>query len=222
MRRRRMRSRLRGIPRRLRALALGLLAAIALAGAGLAGMLLLRRRRPLPPQTQAPLRAAPRPLPFSAAPAEPPANPPHTPDEADTGPKWLVPTRLKLGLALLPALLILGVGADLLFRGARRFPAGSPWHVPGGDPQRGRQAIFHHGCGGCHVIPGVPRARGRVGPQLDDLREQTFLAGRLPNLPQNLVLWIQNPKEVDPQTAMPDLNVSEDDARDIAAYLYTR
>jgi cytochrome c1 len=34
--------------------------------------------------------------------------------------------------------------------------------------------------------------------------------------------WIRNPSEVDPQTAMPLLGVSEADARDISAYLLSR
>lgn len=34
--------------------------------------------------------------------------------------------------------------------------------------------------------------------------------------------WIRNPKEVDPLTAMPVLDLTEADARDMAAYLLTR
>ena len=43
----------------------------------------------------------------------------------------------------------------------------------------------------------------------------------LPNTPQNLIRWIQNPPAVDPLTAMPNVGVTQADARDIAAYLYT-
>jgi cytochrome c1 len=41
------------------------------------------------------------------------------------------------------------------------------------------------------------------------------------NTPDNLMLWIRNPPGVDPLTAMPDTGVTEGDARDIAAFLYT-
>ncbi len=41
----------------------------------------------------------------------------------------------------------------------------------------------------------------------------------LPNTPENLVRWIQQPEQIRPGTAMPNLGISEDDARDIAAYL---
>ena len=49
---------------------------------------------------------------------------------------------------------------------------------------------------------------------------QVYVAGVLTNTPQNLTFWISNPKKADPRTAMPDLGVGADDARDIAAYLY--
>jgi cytochrome c1 len=35
-----------------------------------------------------------------------------------------------------------------------------------------------------------------------------------------LIKWIRNPQQIEPGTAMPDLGVSEDEAGDIAAYLY--
>ena len=43
----------------------------------------------------------------------------------------------------------------------------------------------------------------------------------LRNTPANLVRWIREPQAVVPGNAMPDMGVSEADARDIAAYLYT-
>jgi cytochrome c1 len=36
-----------------------------------------------------------------------------------------------------------------------------------------------------------------------------------------MIRWIQHPRDVDPLTAMPNLNVNDSDARDIASYLYT-
>ena len=42
-----------------------------------------------------------------------------------------------------------------------------------------------------------------------------------PNTPENLVHWIRYPRRVDEDTAMPYMNVSERDARDIIAFLYT-
>lgn len=93
--------------------------------------------------------------------------------------------------------------------------------VPGGDPERGRELIGVYGCQACHSVPGVPGADGQVGPPLVFWAERHYIAGLLPNEPDNLIYWIQNPQEVEPGTAMPDMGVSEEDARHIAAYLYT-
>jgi len=93
--------------------------------------------------------------------------------------------------------------------------------VAGGDAERGRRMMAAYGCGGCHVVPGIPGAVGRVGPALGELAGHAYVAGRLPNDAETLVRWIQDPQALRPGTAMPDLNVGPRDARDIAAYLYT-
>ena len=91
----------------------------------------------------------------------------------------------------------------------------------GGDPKRGVAAIQKHGCGGCHTIPGIPDATGMMGPSLAGVAERMYVGGKAPNQPDNLILWITDPQKISPGTAMPDLNVTDNDARDIAAYLYT-
>jgi cytochrome c len=92
--------------------------------------------------------------------------------------------------------------------------------LTGGDPGRGRIALQKYGCNTCHTIPGVP-LDATVGPPLLRIAQRTYLAGRLQNTPQNLMTWIRNPRAIDPLTAMPATGVSINDARDIAAYLYT-
>lgn len=92
--------------------------------------------------------------------------------------------------------------------------------VADGDAERGRAALVALECGACHRIPGIPGAHGTVGPPLGDFRERVFLAGTHPNAPDRLVAWIVDAPSLDPGTAMPDLEVSETEARDIAAYLY--
>jgi cytochrome c1 len=91
----------------------------------------------------------------------------------------------------------------------------------GGRPEMGKRWAELYGCGGCHVIPGVPGARGRVGPPLDNVAARLFIAGVSENKPDNLVAWIHDPQMVDSATAMPRTGVTERQARDIAAYLYT-
>ena len=60
-----------------------------------------------------------------------------------------------------------------------------------------------------------------MGPPLTRMGARTYLAGALPNTPENLVRWIRHPQEVRTPNAMPDMGVTEQDGRDIAAYLYT-
>jgi cytochrome c2 len=101
-------------------------------------------------------------------------------------------------------------------------PTVPPAQAPDGNPRQGRLAIMRYGCGSCHTISGVPGARGRAGPPLSDFGGRGYIAGELPNNEANLIRWIQDPQAVEPGTAMPDLGVNRTDARDIAAYLYTR
>jgi cytochrome c1 len=93
--------------------------------------------------------------------------------------------------------------------------------VTGGDAGRGADAIRAIGCGGCHTIPGVRGADGLVGPPLLSFSRRTYIAGELPNTPDNLVRWLLDPPSVEPRTAMPKVGLTEQQARDIAAYLYT-
>jgi cytochrome c2 len=90
-----------------------------------------------------------------------------------------------------------------------------------GDPNAGREKIRSYGCHSCHTIPGVAGAHALVGPPLIHWSRRVYIAGELPNTPENLEKWIQHPPQIEPGTAMPDMGVTEQDSRDIAAYLYT-
>lgn len=92
--------------------------------------------------------------------------------------------------------------------------------LTGGDPDRGRAAMERYGCAGCHTIPGVPGARGLVGPPLADIGRRVYVGGVVPNTPDNLINWIVDPRSIDPKTAMPVTGISRLEARDVAAYLY--
>ena len=93
--------------------------------------------------------------------------------------------------------------------------------LTGGEPERGLQAIDRYGCGACHAIPGARGASGTVGPPLKGIALRSYLAGQLTNTPDNMRRWIQQPQHVERGTAMPNMGVTDDDARDITAYLYT-
>jgi mono/diheme cytochrome c family protein len=100
-------------------------------------------------------------------------------------------------------------------------PAGAAAGEHQPDAERGRSAVLQYACMTCHHIPGVVGPDAPVGPPLAGIGTRTFLAGGLDNTPENMSLWLRSPQKVNPRSAMPDLGVSERDARDIAAYLYT-
>jgi cytochrome c2 len=60
-----------------------------------------------------------------------------------------------------------------------------------------------------------------VGPPLEHIAGRSYLAGMLPNTPDNMVTWLRHPQQVVPGNAMPDLGLSDAGGRDIAAYLET-
>jgi cytochrome c len=93
--------------------------------------------------------------------------------------------------------------------------------ITGGDPATGAIKIRSYGCHACHTIPGISGADALVGPPLIHWSKRVYIAGELPNTPENLRKWIQHPPQVEPKTAMPDMGVTEQDSRDISAYLYT-
>ena len=89
-----------------------------------------------------------------------------------------------------------------------------------GDPRIGRRAMQVYACSSCHIIPGIVGAHVRVGPSLAEAGARRYIAGVLPNTPENMARWIEAPQEIDPLSAMPDLGVPQNLARDMAAYLY--
>jgi putative membrane protein len=93
--------------------------------------------------------------------------------------------------------------------------------MTGGNVARGVPAIGKYGCAACHTIPGIETATATVGPPLTQVAIRQYLGGHLTNSPANMIKWIQHPQLIDPKNAMPDLGVTDRDARDIAAYLYT-
>jgi cytochrome c len=91
-----------------------------------------------------------------------------------------------------------------------------------GSVPRGEQAFGKYGCGGCHTVHHIPAASGTVGPPLDGVAARAIIGGRLSNTPDHMRQWIENPQAVSPGTAMPNLGVTKQDSRDLAAFLYTR
>lgn len=91
--------------------------------------------------------------------------------------------------------------------------------IPGGDAEAGREKIVQFGCVSCHAVPGVPSVTRGVGPDLEGFEDQLYISGQIPNRPEELIRWLLDPQALIPGTAMPSSGLSEQDARDIAAYV---
>jgi cytochrome c len=117
-------------------------------------------------------------------------------------------------------LVTLLAGAALL-PGCRRETGQPALLVAGGDPALGPALIRGYGCHTCHTVPGVRGANALVGPPLNHWSQRAYIAGLVPNTPENLVAFIFDPRQVHPETAMPMLAVTPEEARHMAAYLFT-
>jgi cytochrome c2 len=95
-------------------------------------------------------------------------------------------------------------------------------YVRGFDPaaSRGVELASRYGCVSCHDIPGAA-VTGRVGPPLAGVPRRAYLAGGLPNTAGQMVQFIRFPERARPGTLMPNLRVTETDARELVAFLYT-
>ncbi len=92
--------------------------------------------------------------------------------------------------------------------------------LTGGDPDKAPALLRRYGCSGCHTIPGLTGADGKVAPPLEGLRKRIYIAGKVQNTPENLIRWIVSPQALVPGSAMPQTGISESEARDVAAFLY--
>ncbi|MFC5549896.1 c-type cytochrome [Massilia aerilata] len=93
--------------------------------------------------------------------------------------------------------------------------------VRGGDAKVGKALVTQYQCGACHKIPDVRGADGKSGPQLDGFGKLSYIANGIPNQPDRLVAWLLDPPAMKPGTAMPAMSLTEQEARHMAAYLYT-
>lgn len=133
-----------------------------------------------------------------------------------------LPTVVKLMLGLLLASLAAGMlTLAVQWRQSKAADRETAIALSGGDPRAGRTAIERHGCGACHQIPGLPLTQGRVGPSLDKVAVRAFVGGELANTPSALTALVARPEHVQPQGGMPNMPLTDTEARDITAYLYT-
>ncbi len=94
-------------------------------------------------------------------------------------------------------------------------PPGPLHFEPGPDPEaqaaEGAVLFRERGCLGCHVVDGEG---GDFAPDLSQVAAKVN--------PDWLVNWIKDPKAYDPETTMPSLRLSDEEAQAITAFLLTK
>jgi mono/diheme cytochrome c family protein len=118
-------------------------------------------------------------------------------------------------------ILVVPMLLPLLVLAACDGPPDTNPHLPSADPVRGRKLAVSKGCAACHTFPDVRWPRGGLGPPLAGFADQGLIAGRLPNRPGDLIRFIRDAPAFVPEGAMPAMPMSDEDARDVAAYLLT-
>jgi cytochrome c oxidase subunit 2 len=85
----------------------------------------------------------------------------------------------------------------------------------------GKALFVAKACFACHTIRGTIAA-GKVGPDLTHLMSRdTIASGMLPNTPENLRKWIQDPPAMKEGALMPKVDMTDEQLNQIAAYLET-
>lgn len=89
------------------------------------------------------------------------------------------------------------------------------------NASRAAELFTRYGCTGCHIIPGVDGPGVNLGPPLDGWANKPTILAKFPNTPENMNVWLQNPQAVDPQTSMPNVGVTPEDAAVMTGYLFS-
>lgn len=98
--------------------------------------------------------------------------------------------------------------------GQRQPPA-----APTGLAMRGQQIYESQSCGNCHAITGSG-SNARIGPNLTHVASRPAIAGGvLPNTPDNMRRWLENPQAIKPGSMMPNYRFSSDELQALTAYI---
>lgn len=122
----------------------------------------------------------------------------------------------------LSLLLVLSLAACNRDEAAKSLAPGAAAPATPGDAARGKALVAQYGCNVCHVVPDIGGPQGSLGPSLAGVASRpTISFGKVPNTPENMVRYIQNPSALNPQSSMPPIGLTDVDATDVTAYLMT-
>ena len=89
------------------------------------------------------------------------------------------------------------------------------------ETTEGRKAFFANSCVNCHTIRGTS-AQGKFGPDLTHLMSrETLGAGAVTITPDNLRAWVRDPQKFKAGCLMPNMQLTDQEVDQIAAYLQT-
>jgi len=84
--------------------------------------------------------------------------------------------------------------------------------------QQGKEIFTKSACVGCHTINGV--SLGQIGPDLTHFASRhTFAGSLMKTTPENLAKWVENPGHMKPGALMPNLGLTGEQSKAVAAYL---
>ena len=87
---------------------------------------------------------------------------------------------------------------------------------------QGQKLFLMKGCVGCHSLVAYNAPKGLLGPNLANVGARSYIAaGTLKNTDENLAHWIRFPQDVKHGVLMPNLGVTEDEAKALVAFLRT-
>ncbi|MGH7510864.1 MAG: cytochrome c oxidase subunit II [Gemmatimonadales bacterium] len=100
--------------------------------------------------------------------------------------------------------------------GPKRAPAAGQ----SADYATGEKLFLSKGCVACHSLQAADAPKGMVGPNLANIGARSYLAaGTLKNTDENLARWIREPQAIKKGVLMPNLGLTEDEARALVAFL---
>jgi cytochrome c oxidase subunit 2 len=84
----------------------------------------------------------------------------------------------------------------------------------------GEKLFTAKGCVACHSLVAVNAPKGMVGPNLANVGSRSYIAaGTLKNTDENLTHWIRDPQGIKKGVLMPNLGVTEQEARALVHFL---
>jgi cytochrome c oxidase subunit 2 len=96
----------------------------------------------------------------------------------------------------------------------------APAPEPSGDAAEGKGIYTRSACVGCHTVRGV--SAGALGPDLTHFGSRAlFGAGLWPTSVDNVAAWLKDPPALKPGSRMPNLHLTDAEAKALAVYLTT-